>query len=189
MNHTILQWTVLPTSTPHILRRCPKCSKIMPFASTDKFRVNAQQKNLDVWLIYACTHCSSTLNMELYARIAPVQLPAELYEQFLSNNQETAIRYAFDQTMLLKNNAVVDYQTVAYEVIGEPFDPTANGNITIEINCHCSFGLRLNQLLGRMLGLSRRELRAMFESNVFYAGKKGEKTKLKEKTILEYCRH
>ena len=45
-------WRVVPLHTPRVIRRCSRCDTTRNFACTEKFRVNAQKRLLDVWLIY-----------------------------------------------------------------------------------------------------------------------------------------
>lgn len=77
-----------------ILHRCGGCGKKMPFASAGKFRVNANGRRLDVWLIYRCKKCGHTLNIPLYERVSPGRIPQELYEGLLDNDPALAQRLA-----------------------------------------------------------------------------------------------
>jgi len=79
-----------PTRT----RYCSKCKKTSSFVCSGKFRVNANGKHLDVWLIYRCERCNTTWNQEIYARVKPSRIDKELYQAFVDNDWETALRYA-----------------------------------------------------------------------------------------------
>src|SRR5690348_3871439 len=57
-------FTLIPKSTPHIIRKCARCNANR-FASSDKFRVNAHKKIIDVWLIFKCVSCDYTLNVSI----------------------------------------------------------------------------------------------------------------------------
>ena len=46
-------WEVRYLSLPQVLRHCKKCGQKTLFTCSEKFRVNAQQKTLDIWLIYS----------------------------------------------------------------------------------------------------------------------------------------
>ena len=54
-----------------MIRRCGGCGKKMVFECAGKFRVNANGRRLDVWLIYRCQRCGHTWNIPLYERISP----------------------------------------------------------------------------------------------------------------------
>ena len=47
-------WEVQYQTPPPAVRYCKKCGSQKEFVSSGQFRVNAQRKYLDVWLIYKC---------------------------------------------------------------------------------------------------------------------------------------
>lgn len=49
-------WVVVPTCLPLVLRRCHVCAS-EHFRASGKFRVNANHKLIDVWLLALCTAC------------------------------------------------------------------------------------------------------------------------------------
>ena len=63
-----VKWTVLSVETPHLLRPCGRCDSIRSFASTGKFRLNANGNRLDAWLIYACLACGRRWNRAILHR-------------------------------------------------------------------------------------------------------------------------
>ena len=91
-----------------VIRRCGRCGKKTAFASTRRFRVNASGNRLDVWLIYQCKKCKHTLNIPIYERVSPQKIPKELYEGFLANDEELALRYAADPALFKSKNFVLD---------------------------------------------------------------------------------
>lgn len=85
--------------------RCGGCGKKQEFINSCKFRVNANGKNVDIWLIYRCKKCKHSKNLTIYARTHPGKIPATLFESFQDNDEETALRYGRDIDFLKKNNA------------------------------------------------------------------------------------
>lgn len=83
-----------------ILRRCGGCGRKTAFECSGKFRVNANGRRLDVWLIYRCERCGRTLNVPIYERVPPERLSPEMYEGFLENDRELAMEYAGDRGFL-----------------------------------------------------------------------------------------
>lgn len=81
-------------STCVVIHRCGGCGKKMRFVCAGKFRVNANGRRLDVWLIYRCEKCGHTLNIPLCERAAPGKIPGGLYKKFLENDRELAESYA-----------------------------------------------------------------------------------------------
>lgn len=91
-----------------IIHKCGRCGKKMIFISTRRFRVNANKNKLDVWLIYQCQKCKHTLNIPIYERVNPQKIPGELYEGFLANDEELAVRYGTDAAFLKSKNFAVE---------------------------------------------------------------------------------
>ena len=90
-----------------VIQKCARCGRKMPFISTRRFRVNANKNKLDVWLIYQCKKCKHTLNIPVYERTAPQKIPKELYEGFLANDEELAVRYGSDPSFFRKQPLVM----------------------------------------------------------------------------------
>ena len=80
-----------------IIRRCGGCGKKTVFTSAGKFRVNANGRRLDIWLICRCERCGHTWNVPVYERITPERLDPELYQRFMENDLPLAEQYARDR--------------------------------------------------------------------------------------------
>ena len=91
-----------------VIHKCGRCGRKMIFISTRRFRVNANKNKLDVWLIYQCKKCKHTLNIPIYERISPQKIPKELYEGFLANDEELAVRYGSDAALFKSKNFVTE---------------------------------------------------------------------------------
>ena len=97
--------TAQAENAPTVVKYCKKCRKKAEFASSGAFRVNAQRKSLDVWLIYKCKKCNTTWNLTILSRVASGAIPPELLCGFLDNDTELAIRYATDIALIKRNGA------------------------------------------------------------------------------------
>ena len=75
------------------------------FINTGKFRVNANGKRVDVWLIYRCIKCKHSWNLTVYDRKNPAKIPPYEYELFMENDSELAYRYGNNIEFLKRNNA------------------------------------------------------------------------------------
>ena len=93
------------SKAPIVIRHCKKCGTKSEFASSGLFRVNAQRKSLDVWLIYNCIKCKTTWNLTVKSRVAPGAIPAELLRGFHENNTDLAMIYATDKALIKRNGA------------------------------------------------------------------------------------
>lgn len=99
MKHQIAEDTI------KVYHRCGGCRKKQEFVNSGKFRINANKKSIDVWLIYRCIKCKHSWNLTIYERIRPTKIPADEYEKFLDNDMELAYEYGNDKEFLKKNNA------------------------------------------------------------------------------------
>lgn len=92
-------WRVIPCSTPKIIRKCTRCNENR-FCSSDKFRVNANKKIIDAWLIYKCIRCDFTLKLVIITRTAVSKIDRTLLERLHGNDQVLATQYAFETSLL-----------------------------------------------------------------------------------------
>jgi len=92
-------WKVVPSSTPKMIRKCTRCHSNR-FSSSDKFRINANKKIIDVWLIYKCTECDFTVNRTIISRKNVSCIDRTLLARLLENDIELARHYAFDTNFL-----------------------------------------------------------------------------------------
>ncbi|MBQ8325875.1 MAG: DUF1062 domain-containing protein [Lachnospiraceae bacterium] len=88
-----------------VYHRCGGCGKKKEFVNSGKFRVNANGKAVDVWLIYRCIKCKHSWNLTIYERTRPARIPADEYQSFLDNDMELAYEYGNNKEFLKKNNA------------------------------------------------------------------------------------
>ncbi len=162
-------WEIKVKNTPLLKKKCSHCDSTR-FYCSEKFRTNAQKKNIDVWLIYRCVKCSSTYNMTIISRTGTESIGTELYEKLMSNDRKTAWKYAFSQETRMKNNIEADPDSVEYDVecndcirdniISEPHDM-----ITFTIRYPFEFGLRISSVIRTGLGLSSSQFSRLSEMN------------------------
>lgn len=88
-----------------IFHRCGGCGKKREFVNSGKFRVNANGKLVDVWLIYRCIKCKHSWNLTIYERRKPTKISSDEYQKFLDNDMELAWEYGNNMEFLKKNNA------------------------------------------------------------------------------------
>ena len=150
-------------NTPLLIKKCSHCESDR-FYCSDKFRMNAQKKNIDVWLIYRCVKCDNTCNITLLSRTKPDLIDKKLFHSFSMNDREVAWQYAFSAGMASKNKLQIDYDSVEYEVISNiSFEDIMNMNnaiISILIECDFELNLKLLSLIKFInnVALSRKEL-------------------------------
>jgi hypothetical protein len=152
---------IIAQETPKVTRNCHQCKQSTAFYSSDKFRVNAQQKSIDVWLIYKCVHCDSTWNYSILSRVHPDRMDSELHQRFMSNDRNTAWMYAFQIEQLRKVCSSVNMD-IAYQVIRDEIHWDSE-DIIIHVNFKYYFDLRLDKMLREILCVPRSKLYQMAE--------------------------
>lgn len=162
-NRTI-RWEVIPQNTPKVVRNCPKCGNGAKYINTRRFRVNANKRNLDVWLIYQCEACKSTWNMTIYERTSPGKLQPKEYEAFLANDIDLAESYGFDPMIQQRLKCVMDYSEVTYEILkyegpDGQLGRKIESDVLIEIHPSLPLPLALDAVLAEGLRESKSKIR------------------------------
>ncbi len=186
---TTITWEVKVKNTPLLIKKCSHCDSDR-FYCSDKFRMNAQKKNIDVWLIYRCVKCDNTCNLTLLSRSKPDLIDKTLFHSFSMNDKDTAWKYAFSTEMERKNNLRLDYDSVEYEVIPntslEDLLNLSNEVIKIHIKCKFEFDLKLSSLIRRCFSLSANQVKRMFEDGIITitSNKPPQKHKVKDGDMI-----
>ena len=186
---TTITWEVKVNNTPLLIKKCSHCDSDR-FYCSDKFRMNAQKKNIDVWLIYRCVKCDNTCNLTLLSRSKPDLIDKTLFHSFSMNDKDTAWKYAFSTEMERKNNLRLDYGSIEYEIIPntslEDLLNLSNEVIKIHIKCEFEFDLKLSSLIRRRFSLSANQVKRMFEDGIITisSNKPPQKHKVKDGDMI-----
>lgn len=149
-----VRWIVTLLETPRIWRTCGRCNARRPFASSGKFRVNAQKKRLDAWLIYRCGDCEQTWNRPLLERQPLEAVAPDLLQALTANDAALARRYAFDLAGLPHQAPPADFAAVRLEKrLEQPCERPALLRLALVLPHPC--GLRLDRLLAGGFGIAR----------------------------------
>ena len=159
-NHNETIWKIVPNTTPLIIRHCSKCNRKMEFYCSEKFRMNGSHTRIDIWLIYKCVKCDTTLKLTIDKGIKPHDISSELFDQFTHNDKKLAWKYAFDKNFLKQNACIVKYADIDYHVEG--FEPHSLNNPTlVHLKSEYLFDLKLSTFLAGVLGVSVGKLRGI----------------------------
>lgn len=175
------QWVFILDSIPEVTRYCPKCGRKSNFINSEKFRINANRNHIDVWLIYQCTKCKSTWNMSIYERINPKDINKELYDKFLANDKILAKKYGLDVTIHNKNMSELVLDNMSYHILEKETNEYCQieNEQSIELITEFSFDIRMDKLLSEKLGISRNQIKKMFDEGLIYT--QNERNWLKKK--------
>ncbi|MDU5110841.1 MAG: DUF1062 domain-containing protein [Clostridium sp.] len=162
-------WEVVPENLPKVKRNCPKCNEKTYYINSEKFRVNANKSNLDVWLIYQCENCKSTWNMTIYERINPRDINKDEYKKFLANDKHLAREYAFDLSIYSKNKAEIILEGLNYKIIESELDLyyINENELSVEVLCNYKMDIRVDKFLSDKLEVSRSKIKSMRQNGEF----------------------
>jgi hypothetical protein len=152
-------WHVVPTSTPKIIRKCSRCD-CDRFHSSDKFRVNANKKLIDVWLIYKCAHCGATLNLSIINRRSITKIKADLLNRFQSNDTALCWQCAFDSRLFpkgIKMDWDIDI-VIKAEILANPIVCKALDKIQIQVKSQYNLKIPIFSVLRAKMQMSRAQL-------------------------------
>lgn len=165
-------WAIKAQNTPLLKKKCNHCDSDR-FQCSDKFRLNAQKKNIDIWLIYRCVKCNNRYNMTLFSRIRTESISKDIFEKFSGNDVGLAWEYAFSHETRWKNNAEADLDSVKYDI---QFDEVSMADIidsddetiSFEIKCPFDFNLRTSTVIRACLNLSSSKLNQLMEAGAIF---------------------
>lgn len=190
---TTFTWEIRVKNTPLLIKKCSHCDSDR-FYCSEKFRMNAQKKNIDVWLIYRCVKCDNTCNLTLLSRSKPDLIDRSLFHRFSMNDKQTAWQYAFSAELERKNNLKLDYSGVEYEVVNaltlDEILQLPDEVINIEIKFNLEFNLKLSSFIRRCFSLSANQVKRLFEQKAIVAAadKLPQKQKVRNKDVLQIYR-
>jgi len=163
--HLRIRWTIIPSIAPQPLINCNRCGGLKAYRCSGKFRVNANGKRIDVWLIYRCVDCDNSWNFGILERCNRRDIDPARLAALESNDPELARRHAFD-VVALRNQVghVEEFPDVAArkEVLGDIRENAPVLELRLKVEGPTS--LRLDRLLANELGMSRSRLQALEES-------------------------
>lgn len=168
----IMKYTLLPEKSFEIVKNCSGCGSKVSFSNTQCFRVNANGKLVDVWLIYQCKSCKHTWNLTIHERKNPKCLSNEEFEGFMNNDKKLAFTYGTSKEHFKKNRAEIDWDRVTYTLQGEngiePLDYLSlkKGDI-IKIHNKHQIKVRIERILSELFHISRSQIKKMMKNEVF----------------------
>lgn len=176
-------WTAHYRNAPTAVRYCKHCGTRTAFASSGLFRVNAQQKALDIWLIFKCVNCDTTWNLTVLSRVNPATLPPDLLHGFHINDDRLAMRYATDMELIKRNGAEPGMPEI--EILGKPVDLTESARITLISDWPMEY--KASTAIRDKLALSRSAYDRLWDSGriVCISGQNLKKSKLSDTITIE----
>ena len=155
--HTVLPWVVRRTRLPLLSLRCVDCRSEAATTGEGRFRVNANGKLLDVWLLVRCVSCDRTSKLTVHER-APVRSfdPAELHG-YRVNDPELVASRLLDPLLARRNRFTLDW-TGAWRLDTPSAWLDGEWPVQVEVVFEDPVPVRPERLIAQGTGLSRNEV-------------------------------
>lgn len=154
-------WAVRECALPTVVRPCVDCSGARHHPS-GRFRVNANGKLLDVWLLLCCAACGRTSKVIVHDRVHVRSLDHGRLLAYQSNDAAMVREMAMNASFAAKNGYRLDW-TGTWDLESDlPFyAPHEPESIRVLVRFELPAPVRVERLLMLGLGLSRGEVRSM----------------------------
>ncbi|RSN35227.1 hypothetical protein DMC61_07430 [Amycolatopsis sp. WAC 04169] len=152
-------WVVVPTCLPVVLRRCHACGSGR-FRANGKFRVNANHKLIDVWLLVLCTGCGDTAKLTILERVNVRSVRPDLLERLHENDLGLAAELLQDPAVLRRNHVSLDWKGAWRLDTGSLRDGDFRD---VSVRFEARIPLRPVRLIAEGCGLSRGEVERLIE--------------------------
>lgn len=95
-----------------VFKYCRRCRCRQRFRCLYKFRVNANHKLVDVWLLFNCARCSDTAKLPVLERVPVSRIDRSDLKAFEANDPQRAAAAASDFTLLKRAGFSVETDRV-----------------------------------------------------------------------------
>ncbi|GIJ08030.1 DUF1062 domain-containing protein [Micromonospora andamanensis] len=155
--HIVLPWFVRRTRLPLLSLRCVDCRSESATTGPGRFRVNANHKLLDVWLLVRCVSCDRTSKLTVYERTAVSSFdPVEL-TGYRVNDAELVASTLLDPQFARRNRVTLDW-TGAWRLVAPPAVLDVAWPVQVDVAFDDPVPVRPAKLIAHGLGLSRNEV-------------------------------
>ncbi|UYQ65010.1 DUF1062 domain-containing protein [Streptomyces peucetius] len=149
-------WVVVPTCLPFVLRRCHACPSDR-FRTSGKFRVNANHKLIDAWLLALCTACGGTTKLTVLERMNVRSVRPELLDRLHDNDPSLAAELLQDPVVRRRNRIALDWDN-AWRLDTGGSDHLDREVIDVPVRFAARIPVRLVRLIAEGCRLPRAEV-------------------------------
>nr|WP_296064569.1 DUF1062 domain-containing protein [uncultured Actinoplanes sp.] len=149
-------WVVAPTCLPLVIRRCHACASER-FRATGKFRVNANHKLLDVWLLARCTACEETAKLTVLERTNVRSVRPGTLDRLHDNDLGLTAELLQDPVLQHRNRIALDWDGAWRLDTGGPIPADAEV-VDVSVRFAGRIPVRPVRLIAEGCGLSRAEV-------------------------------
>lgn len=154
--HIVLPWAVRRTRLPLLALRCVGCGSGTAHVGDGRFRVNANGKLLDIWLLVHCVDCDWTSKLTVHERVSVRSLAPGLLEGYSDNAPELVTAFLFDPLVGRRNRFTLLWDG-CWEFVHSP-PPESPWPVQVSVTFHDPVPVRPDRLIAQGLGISRGEI-------------------------------
>lgn len=147
-------WAVVPTRLPLVRRRCHVCAADR-FRASGKFRVNANHKLLDAWLLVLCEGCGVTAKLPVLERVNVRSIRPDVLDKLHHNDRGLIAE-------LLQERFALDWDG-AWRLDTGGSDDSGGEVIEVSVRFGARIPVRPVRLIAAGCGLSRAEVERLIE--------------------------
>jgi hypothetical protein len=149
-------WVVVPTCLPLVRRRCHACASER-FRASGKFRVNANHKLIDAWLLALCIGCEETAKLTVLERMNVRSIQPELLDRLHDNDPGLIVELLQDPAVQRRNRIALDWDN-AWRLDTGVSDQLDREVIDVSVHFAARIPVRPVRLIAEGCGLSRGEV-------------------------------
>ncbi|MEU4762314.1 DUF1062 domain-containing protein [Actinosynnema sp. NPDC023794] len=149
-------WMVVPTRLPLVQRRCHVCASDR-FRASGKFRVNANHKVLDAWLLLLCAACGDTVKLTVLERVNVRSVRSELLDRLHDNDLGLIADLLQDPVLRRRNRIALDWDD-AWRLDTGGSDHLDHEVVDVSVRFAARIPVRPVRLIADAFGLPRGEV-------------------------------
>lgn len=147
---------VVPTRLPLVRRRCHVC-RAERFRPSGKFRVNANHKLVDAWLLVLCTGCGDTVKLTILERKTVRSIRPDLLDRLHDNDAGLTAELLQAPAVQHRNRVALDWDG-AWRLDTAGTDHRGREVIDVSVRFGARIPVRPVRLIAEGCGLSHGEV-------------------------------
>ena len=155
--HIVLPWIVRRTRLPLLSLRCVDCPSRSATTGRGRFRINANGKLLDVWLLVRCVSCDRTSKLPVHERATVRSLDPALLDGYHANDPTLVAATLLDPLFARRHGFALDWRG-AWQLDAPPARLDEPWPWQVAVDFADPVPIRPDRLIAQGLGLSRNEV-------------------------------
>jgi hypothetical protein len=147
-------WRLRPTGLPRLRGRCAPCAGPSIFDPTGRFRVNANGKTIDVWLLLRCQACGQARKATVVERSPVRSIDPALLRRYQDNDPRLVAEALLTAPLRRRDRLTVDWDG-AWALDADPIRGWPGRPVTVHVELTAPVPVRPLRLVAAGLVISR----------------------------------